>query len=154
MRILHPSRLAAFGALAVLFLVPALASGQDPEAELVAIDDARVAAMLSADENALRSLLSDELRYAHSNGAVDSKEKFLDTLLGGSLNYLGYDHIERSFTFPVADLALMSGRARIRAKTPEVSVDSVLAYLAVWRKEGDQWRFLAWQSCRVPTETP
>jgi hypothetical protein len=28
-----------------------------------------------------------------------------------------------------------------------------LSYLAVWRQEGGQWRFLAWQSCRMP-ETP
>ena len=46
----------------------------------------------------------------------------------------------------------MSGRARVRAETAKGQMDAVLSYLAVWRKEGDTWKFLAWQSCRLPPE--
>jgi len=31
-------------------------------------------------------------------------------------------------------------------------MDSVLSYLAVWREENGQWRFLAWQSCKLPVK--
>jgi len=29
-------------------------------------------------------------------------------------------------------------------------MDSVLSFLAVWREENGKWRFLAWQSCKLP----
>jgi len=29
-----------------------------------------------------------------------------------------------------------------------------ISYLAVWRLEKGQWKFLAWQSCKIPPATP
>ena len=31
-----------------------------------------------------------------------------------------------------------------------IVMDAVLSFLAVWREEKGQWRFLAWQSCKLP----
>jgi len=78
-----------------------------------------------------------------------------EVLRSGKTRYLGYEHLERRFTFPAPGLALMTGRtrARVQAETRDTAVDAVLCYLAVWREEGGRWRFLAWQSCRVPVET-
>jgi hypothetical protein len=44
----------------------------------------------------------------------------------------------------------MTGRVRIRAATAEGEMENALSFLAVWRKEKGQWRFLAWQSCKLP----
>jgi len=142
----------------VFFLAPILAalplSGlRADETRLSAIrsaDDARIAAMRNPDPAALEEVFSDELRYAHSNGVVDSKDSFVGILVSGKTKYLGYDHVERDFTFPAPGIALMSGKARIRAESEKGTMDSVLSYLAVWREEGGKWRFLAWQSCRLP----
>jgi hypothetical protein len=30
----------------------------------------------------------------------------------------------------------------------------IAGYLAVWREEKGHWRFLAWQSCKLPTPAP
>lgn len=121
---------------------------------LRAADDARVAAMKAPDRTPLTTLLSDELRYAHSTGAVDDKAGFIDTLLTGRTKYVGFDYEERNFTFPAPGIALMTGRTRIQATTAAGSVDSVLSFLGVWREEHGQWRFLAWQSCKLPPATP
>ncbi len=123
-----------------------------PLAALTLADDARIAAMLSPSREALETLLSGELRYAHSSGTVDTKKDFIELLVSGKSRYLGYDHIERSFTFPAPEIALMSGRARVRAESAKGTLDAVLAYLAVWRFEEGKWCFLAWQSCRLPTD--
>ena len=113
-------------------------------------DKARVAAMQSPDREKLNAIFSDELRYAHSNGVVDTKASFIDILTTGKTKYVSYDYEEQNFTFPAPGIALMSGRAHVKAVTPTGEMDSVLSFLAVWREEGGQWRFLAWQSCKLP----
>jgi ketosteroid isomerase-like protein len=123
----------------------------DPSA-VRAADDARIAAIRSPDKAALQAIFSDQLRYAHSNGVVDTKASFVEILTSGKTKYLGYDHLEREFTFPAPGIALMSGKARIQAASAKGKMDSILSYLAVWREEGGQWKFLAWQSCRLPVE--
>ncbi|MEQ1850554.1 MAG: nuclear transport factor 2 family protein [Chthoniobacteraceae bacterium] len=137
--------------LAALLLVPFFAFAEErPEVALRAADDGRIAAMKSPDREMLSAVFSDDLRYVHSNGVVDDKASFMDILISGKTKYVGYDHVERAFTFPTADIALMAGRARIQAETAGGKMDSILSYLAVWRLEKGRWRFLAWQSCRLP----
>ncbi|MFN0080676.1 MAG: nuclear transport factor 2 family protein [Prosthecobacter sp.] len=139
--------------LALLFVVQAFAEENPKLAAVQAADKARVAAMQSPDRDKLSAIFSDELRYAHSNGIVDTKASFIDILTAGKTKYVGYDYEEQSFTFPAPGIALMSGRAHVRAVTATGEMDSVLSFLAVWREEGGQWRFLAWQSCKLPPAT-
>lgn len=128
----------------------AFAQASSPLAAVQSADDARVAAMKSPNRETLAALFSDELHYAHSSGSVDTKGSFLDALTSGKTKYLGIDYEKREFTFPAPGIALMTGRARLRVATAESSMDSVLSFLAVWREEQGQWRFLAWQSCKLP----
>jgi formylglycine-generating enzyme required for sulfatase activity len=137
-----------------IVLVASGSAAVEPDAELKAADTARVAAMRAGDRAELDRLFSADLRYAHSNGTVDSKASFIDVLTSGKTKYLAYEYEERTFTRPVPGIALMTGRARIKAESNGGQMDSVLSFLAVWRQEQGQWRFLAWQSCRLPPAPP
>lgn len=137
---------------AFILCVPAARADDALLSILIEADNARIDAMRNPDRDALAAIFSDELHYAHSNGVVDSRESFLEILVSGKMKYVGYDHLERSFTFPAPGIALMNGRARIQAESEKGKMDSALSYLAVWREEGGEWRFLAWQSCRLPVE--
>jgi len=142
--------------LATLALICALHSHAEENpalAPLKAADDARIAAMQSPDRGILETVFADDLHYAHSNGVVDTKASFIDVLTSGKTKYIGYDHLERSFSFPAPGIALMHGKARIQAETAAGKLDAVLSYLAVWREENGHWRFLAWQSCKLPPAT-
>ncbi len=134
----------------VLLLAVNLHAQDAKLAAVSAADDARIAAMKSPDRDKLAAVFSDELRYAHSSGVVDTKAGFIDILVTGKTKYVGYDIEERAFTFPVPGIALMSGRTRVQAESSNGKMDSVLSYLGVWREENGQWRFLAWQSCKLP----
>ncbi|MES2597334.1 MAG: nuclear transport factor 2 family protein [Verrucomicrobiota bacterium] len=126
------------------------------DAQLAAVkaaDKARVAAMQSADKDKLGAIFSDELRYAHSSGVVDTKPGFIEILTSGKTKYVGYDYEEQNFTFPAPGIALMTGRTHVKAVTGTGEMDSVLSFLAVWRQENGEWRFLAWQSCKLPAAT-
>jgi len=138
--------------LAALLLAPlaALHAADDVRLAVQSADDGRIAAMSSPTRNQLAAIFSDDLRYAHSTGAVDTKTSFIDTLTSGKTKYLRFEYLDREFSFPAPDIALMTGRVRIRAATAEGEMENALSFLAVWRKEKGQWRFLAWQSCKLP----
>jgi len=136
--------------LCLFITLQAFAEDHPSLAAVQVADKARVAAMQSGDRAKLDGIFSDELRYAHSNGVVDTKASFIDILSAGKTKYVGYDYEEQTFTFPTPGIALMTGRANVKAESEGKSMDAVLSFLAVWREEKGQWRFLAWQSCKLP----
>jgi hypothetical protein len=127
------------------------ASAEDKRSSsLAAADTERVAAMKSADREMLAAILSDDLRYAHSSGTVDTKQSFIKSLTTGKLKYTAVDYEDRAFTFPATGVALMTGRAHVKVANATGEVDMLLSFLSVWREENGHWRFLAWQSCKLP----
>ena len=141
--------------LLVLLATLTCSAADHPELALVsAADDARVAAMLAPTREKLEAVLSAELRYAHSNGQVDSKDALIASLTDGSATYSKYAYQDRSFTFPAPGLALMTGRFDVKAVVKGNAAESTIGYLAVWRLEKGEWKFLAWQSCRIPPAVP
>lgn len=141
----------SFFLLAVaVFLAVGAIHADDLTKTLEAADDARVAAIVKMEKAGLEEAFSDELRYAHSTGAVDDKGAYIDLILSGRTKYLTYDYKVRDFTFPAPGIALMAGKVHIKSDTGGTINDAVLGYLAVWREEGGKWKFLAWQSCKLP----
>jgi hypothetical protein len=144
--------------LTALFLIPlsTLRAADAPKASsrvlaaVQAADDARMAAMKSGSREKLDSIFSDELSYTHSTGELDTKASFIDKLTSGKTKYLSFEYEKRDFTLPASTIALMTGRVHIRAISGGNTNDNVLSFLAAWRLEKSQWRFLAWQSCRLP----
>lgn len=138
--------------LLLLLLLPgfALAVTPDPAAAWRAADDARVAAMLSASPTQLDAVFSDELLYVHSNGAADTKASFIAALTGGKTQYRSIIYEQRDFREVVPGLVLVNGRCRVVVGSKEPFNDLQLSFLAAYRLERGVWRFLAWQSCRLP----
>jgi len=121
---------------------------------LQAADDERVAATMAGDRARLTAIYSDDLRYAHSSGAVDTKASYIEALATGRTKYVGWEYQERNFTFPAPGIALMSGRTHVKVAKADSTVEMVLAFLGVWREEKGQWHFLAWQSGKLPDAAP
>lgn len=44
----------------------------------------------------------------------------------------------------------MHGRVNLKVGKGAETSDLAMSYLAVWREEKGQWKFLAWQSCKLP----
>ena len=137
--------------LLALLLILTVHAAENPElARVTAADDARVAAMLAPGREKLDAVLSPDLRYAHSNGQVDTKAALIDSLTDGSAKYSKYAYQERKFTFPAPGIALMTGRFDVKAVVKGNAAESTIGFLAVWRLEKGEWKFLAWQSCKLP----
>ena len=145
--------------LATSTSLTARVSAQEPAAALAATDregalnaaaDARVAALVAGDVAALGAILSDDLHYVHSSGVIDTKESFLSNLSSGVIDYLEYEQGARSWRYPVPGLAIESGFARLKVRNANGVERVDVSYLANWREEGGQWRFLVWKSGRLP----
>ena len=136
--------------LAFIFTLTCSAADNPELVRVTAADDARVAAMLAPTREKLEAVLSAELRYAHSNGQVDSKDALIASLTDGSATYSKYAYQDRTFTFPAPGLALMTGRFDVKAVVKGNAAESTISFLAVWRLEKGEWKFLAWQSCKIP----
>jgi hypothetical protein len=119
-----------------------------------AADDERVAATLVADRARLKAVFSDELHYAHSNGKIDTKASYVDSIIHKTSVYASFDYVRRDFLRVADDIVLMPGRACINAGTAAQMNLLDLNFLAVWRLENGKWRFLAWQSSRNPPPAP
>lgn len=135
----------------------ALAIQADDSAALTALataDDGRIAATVAADPVRLGAIFSDQLHYAHSNGKVDNKASLIDSLVTKQSIYVAAEYKSREFTVIAPGVALMKGRALVKAGSKDMINLIDLNYLAVWRQEGGQWRFVAWQSCRNGPPTP
>jgi hypothetical protein len=120
----------------------------DPAAVLAA-EDRRYAAMVSADLGALDRLCADELSYAHSSGVRDTKAEYLGKVRSGYYRYHRIDHpVERVEV--VGDTAIVVGRM-----TADLDVDGVpktidsLA-LAVWVRRDAEWQLLGYAPTRLP----
>jgi hypothetical protein len=138
--------------LALLACLGSAARAADDKiiAAVRAADDERLAATKAADRARLEAIFSDDLHYAHSNTKVDTKATFVDALVSKKSIYENFEHKERTFVPAGPGVVLQHGKviATVRNASGVNALD--LGYLAVWRLENGKWRFLAWQSCRVP----
>ncbi len=141
--------------LLLALLAGRLSATEDPQIAVVrAADDKRIAAILAADPAQLDALLADQLHYAHSNGFIDTKASFIESLAGRHVVYESAEYVQRDFIPAGPGVMLMKGRARFKAGRGAERNLLDLNFLAVWRKEDGRWRFLAWQSSRNPPPAP
>jgi hypothetical protein len=143
--------------LTCLLVMPAITAFAAPDEKLIAAlraaDDERVAATKSGDRARLNAIYSDGLHYAHSNGKIDNKASYLDSLVQRTTVYEKFDYVKREFQPAGPGIVLMTGRALVLAGPPASKQQNDLNFLAVWREENGKWRFLAWQSCKNPPGT-
>lgn len=119
-------------------------------AAVTAADKERLAATTAADRTRLEAIFSPDLRYAHSNGAVDTRATFVDSLVAKRTVYESFEYKDRQFFVAAPGIVLMSGRVIANVKQGEQKRALELNFLSVWREEQGKWRFLSWQSSRPP----
>lgn len=140
-------RLAACLPLLLLLVLPLRAASVEEEVKIA--DTARVLATLRGDADRLARLLSDNLTYGHVTGGVQTKEVLLAAVRTNRIKYETYDYLEKKITRVADDLALITGRIRLKASTATEHADFTVRFLAVWRLEDGVWRLFAYQSCRI-----
>jgi 3-hydroxyisobutyrate dehydrogenase-like beta-hydroxyacid dehydrogenase/ketosteroid isomerase-like protein len=113
------------------------------------LENRRYAAMVNGDLDALDELLSDDVRYAHSNASVDSKASYLEILRNGTLVYHSLEHTTEAVVSRPG-VAIVGGRmsGSIHMNGAAKTLNSRVA--AVWVAEDGRWRLLAFQPTPIP----
>ena len=121
----------------------------DAADEIRALEDRRYAATIAGELEELDRLFADTLSYTHSNGSVDTKASYFDSLRSGRLRYRSIERLAETITV-YDNAAVVSTRARLEITTGGVDRTIEGQATITWVRHGDRWLFAAWQSTPLP----
>jgi hypothetical protein len=133
-----------------LLLVPGLAAA-GVEEEVRDADTRRMEAMVKGDVQALAPLLAPGLTYTHTTGDVEDRERFLNTISSGRLDYLSMVPSDVLVRTLGDRAAVITGRADVKVIAQGKENAVAMRFTSVWfRADGQGWQMVAWQSTRLP----
>ena len=130
--------------------VASFAKDDAREAALKAAEITRFEAQVNADARVLGNLLDDGLEYTHSNGDLDSKTSFIDSLVTGKRDYISSVATIDSVRI-FGDVGVIRGKAKVtvggKDRQPQ---DLHIGYTDIWLWKDGRWQMTAWRSMRMP----
>lgn len=136
----------AFGMSSLLHDAAAASSGD--EAAVKQDIEALRKALLTADKAKLEQLTADQVSYGHSDGRVQNKAEFINGVMTRKA-------VVKSIEFPELTVAIAGDAAIARhLYTSESETDGKpssvkIGALAVWQKQGGNWKLLARQGFKL-----
>jgi ketosteroid isomerase-like protein len=132
--------------LAGLCLPTLTAAGED---EVSATEKAWAAAVVAQDFAKLDQFLSADLIYAHSTGAVESKDEYLKRLHSGAQKYDAIEY-EKTAVHVYGDSAVAHSHLTMRGVSNGTPFNNKLMMMHVWVKTGGRWQLTAHQTTQLP----
>ena len=121
------------------------------ESQVLQAEKDRFAAMVKADRAALEKILADDLTYTHSNALFESKEQFIKSVTGGTIDYVSVVPSESDWKVRVnGNTAIVNGVAAVNVIDHGKDLKIKLRYTTVHTNRGGTWQLQAWQSTRFP----
>jgi ketosteroid isomerase-like protein len=134
----------------LLMFVPIFLVAAGPEDTVKAADSAWATAVVKKDYAALERVLSDDLAYTHSNGKLDSKKDYIESLRSGKQAYTAAEHQSIDVRLINKDIALVRATLRMTAtSTGTPAPPANFSVLRVYQLKGGHWQMVAHQSARL-----
>jgi ketosteroid isomerase-like protein len=127
----------------------ALCFGAPADDEIRNAEKAWAEAVKSRNFAALEKIFSPELIYAHSTGAIETKQKYLDRLRSGAQRYDGITH-ETIKVVAYGDSAVAHSLVRMTGGNSSGPFNDHLMMMHLWVKQGGSWRLAAHQTTKIP----
>lgn len=132
--------------LALVVGLPVLAApGED---EIRATEKDWAAAVVAQDFAKLDKFLSSDLIYAHSTGAVESKDEYLKRLHTGAQKYDAIEY-EKTSVHVYGDTAVAHSHLTMRGMSNGAPFNDRLMMMHLWVKTGGQWQLAAHQTTKL-----
>ena len=138
----------AFGASGRLLGGSAEAQGSDEAAVAQSVEILRKA-QLEADKAGLAQVTSEHVSYGHSDGRVETKEQFIQGVMGRK-------QVVKTLTFPELKVAVVDNAAVVRhiylsdSELDGKATTTRIGAIQVWQKQDGAWKLLARQGFRLP----
>ncbi len=117
---------------------------------ITAREDELYQAMLALDYTALDEALSDDVRYIHSTGVVETKAEYFAGLREGLYEYGAITRISGD-TAQYGSIAITTGVIDMLVAKGSAKNTIRLQHVLIWREEAGVWRLLLRQATRIPT---
>ena len=117
--------------------------------EVTTLENQRIEAVTSCDIPTLEKILSDDLTYTHSTGALESKSDFLDSLSSRRTQYKSISRSDVKVRHYDSS-AIITGQASLHIIANAQDIRFQVRFTNVYVKRDNMWRMVAWQSTRVP----
>jgi hypothetical protein len=108
----------------------------------------RFKAQTNRDTLALKTLLADNLYYAHSNGLLENKQDFIKSISSGKIIYESIT-IDKHSIQKQRKSAIITGECKVKGIINDKAFDIRLRYLSVYTKQKGHWKLSAWQSLKL-----
>ena len=123
----------------------------DIEALIESFEESRCQALISADMDKLDLLFSERLNWCHSSGKVDTKAQLLAKIASGATKYLSMQRTDTK-VIAGAEAGVATGLVNMAAIVAGTEHQLSNRYATVWLNEDGNWRLVAWQSTKAPTD--
>jgi hypothetical protein len=121
------------------------------EAQVLAVEKARIAAVLAKDVKTLNRICADDLTYIHASGRVDTKASYIEAVGSDELHYIAWDPKELHVRV-FGDTAVLNGEYHVRVinrrMQPPDPLDMNVFILTVYVKRDGRWQQVAWQTTK------
>lgn len=135
--------------LALVCLYLPVNAQHNPEKAVLQAVEALRQAMETPDSAKLYGLTAASLSYGHSNGVIEDRSAFVQSLMTGKYRFL---RIDLSHQQVIADKELAIVRHQLRAHTHDQGkpeADILLGVMLVWRKQQGSWQLVARQAFKL-----
>ncbi|HEX7982520.1 MAG TPA: nuclear transport factor 2 family protein [Duganella sp.] len=112
---------------------------------ILALEDRRCAALLSADVAELTRLFADDLLWIHGSGKSDGKTGMLDNIGSGRTKYLRIESSQRKVRF-FGDIAFVDGAVAMELNLAGEIKQVNSRFTICWARTADDWQIIHWQS--------
>lgn len=123
-------------------------AAESPIDVVLRADQARRAAMVAGDADALGRVMAEELAFVHSDGRIESKVDYVKNVLAGDTAYADVITKDVRTMEPASGVVILIGAQEMKKRLGPTWSEVKLRFMAVWRNEGGTWRMVAWQSMR------
>ncbi len=120
----------------------------DEKAVASAVEKLRQA-MIAGDPAKLKSMVTEDLDYGHSNALLENPEEFVDQFVTGKTVFKTIKLTDQTIKI-VGEAAVVRHRFTADTNNSNVPGKVDLTILMVWKKQKGEWKLLARQATKIP----
>ncbi|HVZ63760.1 MAG TPA: nuclear transport factor 2 family protein [Lacunisphaera sp.] len=130
--------------------LPPVPPANEAVSAVIAQDERRGEALRRGDAAALAAVLSDDLRYIHSNGRLETKAEYVGALADKSLRFERFVTTDVNGSRITPDVVVLRGRIDQLKFVDGQPGAAKLFFTSIWRCESGAWRMVGMQTAIIP----
>jgi len=116
--------------------------------DIVNAERKRHSAQIACDIQTMEALMHPDLIYIHSNGYIDSKETYIDSIRSGRVRYRAM-HFSKEIIRIYDSIGILNGIANFEVTVANVDSSVELAFHSIWSGASGDLKFISWQATHV-----